>query len=167
MTAEIALMPIGQVRNQVPKPRHHGWDEIVSEIVLDPSLSPALDGIEEFSHLVVLFWLHQVTAEERRRRKIHPKDRLDLPLVGVLATRTQYRPNPIGLSVVKLLERRGNVLKVLGLDATNGTLVLDLKPWIPERIPPEEVRLPAWLASLFQGQDALSGPLPPRANLAL
>lgn len=160
MVAETALMAIGQVRNQVLKPIHHGWDEIVSEIILDPSLSPALDGIEEFSHLTVLFWLHQVTAQERRLRKIHPKDRQDLPLVGVLATRTQYRPNPIGLTVVKLLERRGNVLKVQGLDAINGTPVLDLKPWIPERISPEEVRMPAWLTSLFQGQDA---PLRPAA----
>lgn len=154
MTAEITLMPIGQVRNQVHKPIHDGWDEIVSEIVLDTSLSPALDGIEGFSHLAVLFWLHQVTAEERHRRKIHPKDRLDLPLVGVLATRTQYRPNPIGLTVVPLVKRRGNVLLVKGLDATNGTPVLDLKPWTGWEAQGEEIRVPAWLAQWREASPA-------------
>lgn len=146
-TAPIAIAAIGVVRNDVKEIVHGSWEEVISEVVVEPSFEEALDGIEGFSHLVVLFWLHQVTAERRLTRKLHPRDRPDLPLMGVLATHTQYRPNPIGLTTVRLLRRRANVLVVKGLDAIDGTPVLDVKPWTTREMP-EEVKLPEWVGRL-------------------
>jgi len=149
-TAPLAIAPVGLVRNDVKAIVHHGWEDVVSEIVVEPSFAEALGGIEEFSHLMVLFWLHQVTAEQRLIRKLHPRDRADLPLMGTLATHSQYRPNPIGLTTVRLLARRGNVLVVKGLDAVDGTPVLDVKPWNVREMPEGEVRLPGWMRSMAE-----------------
>jgi tRNA-Thr(GGU) m(6)t(6)A37 methyltransferase TsaA len=147
-TAPVAIMPIGVVRNAVGEIMHHGWEDVVSELAVEPAFAESLDGLEEFSHLVVVFWLDRVTAEQRQIRKLHPRDRADLPLQGALATHTQHRPNPIGLTTVRLIERRGSVLVVQGLDAVNGTPILDVKPWSGREAPREEVRLPEWLGRM-------------------
>ena len=125
---EIVLKPIGFVRTEAV------GDEVkdkgrISQIVVNRELAEALEGIAEFSHLFVLFWLHEVTSEERKTLKVHPRGREDLPLLGVFATRTKLRPNSIGLTLVELLKVKGNVLMVRGLDAFDETPVLDLKPF--------------------------------------
>ena len=137
--------PIGLVHNDVKAPIHEGWPEIVSEVELFPAFEDALEGIGDFSHLQVLFWIHRVTVEQRLIRRLHPRDRAELPLMGVLATRSQYRPNPIGSTVVRLLGRQGRRLRVQGLDAIDGTPVLDLKPWTGWEAPAGDVRVPEWL----------------------
>lgn len=116
--------------------------------MLKPEYSEALDGIEKNSHVVVLFWMHKVGKEARSTLKLHPKGRMDLPLVGVLATRSPHRPNPIGIRAVKLLERKDNVLKVLGLDAMNGSPVLDLKPYSLHHDHAEDAKMPPWAKHL-------------------
>jgi len=114
-----------------------------SEIVLLPELETALDGINDYSHLYVLYWLHEITEEKRLMRKVHPRGRTDLPLMGVFAVRTNLRPNPIGLTVVELVKAEGNVLTVRGLDAFNGTPVLDVKPYDPwDAI--KDAKVPKW-----------------------
>jgi len=143
----ISMRPVGLVRNEVHQLRDD-WGQVVSKIEIDEEWAEALEGIEEFSHLVVVFWLHRVGEKERNLKKIHPKDRLDLPLLGVFATRTQHRPNPIGVTVAGLMERDGRVLRVRGLDALDGTPVLDLKPYMPALEPQEDVRLPDWTGKL-------------------
>jgi tRNA-Thr(GGU) m(6)t(6)A37 methyltransferase TsaA len=125
---KIVLKPIGFVRTEAV------GDEVkdkgrISQIVVNRELAEALEGIAEFSHLFVLFWLHEVTSEERKTLKVHPRGREDLPLLGVFATRTKLRPNPIGLTLVELMKVEDNVLTVRGLDAFNETPVLDLKPF--------------------------------------
>ncbi len=100
-----------------------------SEIVMNPEFAAALDGVRGFSHYFVLFWLNEITAEQRAMMKVHPRGRKDMPLLGVFATRTNLRPNPIGLTLVELVKVEGNVLTVRGLDAFNGTPVLDVKPF--------------------------------------
>ena len=125
---ELVLKPIGFVRTQAvgdqvkDKTRN-------SQIVIRSELVEALDGITDFSHLFVLFWLNQVSDKERVILKVHPKGRDDLPLLGVFATRTMLRPNPIGLTLVELVKVESNVLTIRGLDAYNGTPVLDVKPF--------------------------------------
>jgi tRNA-Thr(GGU) m(6)t(6)A37 methyltransferase TsaA len=136
--------PIGLVHNGVKEPIHEGWSEIVSEIELFPAFEEALDGIEGYSHLQVLFWIHRVTFEQRLIRRLHPRDRAELPLTGVLATRSQYRPNPIGSTVVLLLGREGRRLRVQGLDAIDGTPILDIKPQPSRQVTEDEVRAPEW-----------------------
>jgi tRNA-Thr(GGU) m(6)t(6)A37 methyltransferase TsaA len=136
--------PVGMVRSPVKEPIHSGWEEIISEIELRPEMTEAADGLDEYSHITVLFWIHKVPQERRAQLKIRPRDREDMPLIGVFATRTQLRPNPIGMTTVRLLRRRKNLLRVQGLDAIDGTPVLDIKPHIPPYDSPEEVRLPEW-----------------------
>ncbi|MDP2728586.1 MAG: tRNA (N6-threonylcarbamoyladenosine(37)-N6)-methyltransferase TrmO [Dehalococcoidia bacterium] len=143
----ISIRPIGWVRNQVTQLRDD-WSQIVSEIEVEETWVEALEGIEQFSHIVVLFWMHRLEEKERNIKRIHPKDRLDLPLLGVFATRTQYRPNPIGVTVARLLRREGRSLWVQGLDALDGSPVLDLKPYTPALEPTSEVTLPDWVARL-------------------
>jgi tRNA-Thr(GGU) m(6)t(6)A37 methyltransferase TsaA len=148
---DIILKPIGRVHNPIGKKKWEGWESVVSEIILSPRYEEALEGIEEYSHLLILFWISRTPARSRGRRlKIHPKFRPDLPLVGIFATRTQYRPNPIGLTQVQLLKRRKNVLRVKGLDALNGTPVLDIKPISPRTEMPPKIRVPEWYHRLWK-----------------
>ena len=124
---EIKLNPIGYVRRE-SKDEDIRDRNLVSKIVVRRDLVKALDGVEGFSHLYIVFYMHKVTEEEKRTLKAHPRGRTDIPLLGVFATRISHRPNPIGLSLVELLEHRNNLLFVRGLDAFDGTPVLDLKP---------------------------------------
>jgi tRNA-Thr(GGU) m(6)t(6)A37 methyltransferase TsaA len=125
---KIVLNPIGYVKTEAV------GDEVkdksrTSQIVLSDNLVEALDGITGFSHLFVLFWLSQIPDEQRMIMKVHPRGRMDMPLLGVFATRTNLRPNPIGLTLVELLKVEGNTLTVRGLDAFDGTPILDIKPF--------------------------------------
>ena len=145
----IIIKPIGKVKNSVRKMRREGWGSVISEIILEPKYEEALEGVEEYSHLLILFWLSRLRRSDRQMKKIHPKSRQDLPLVGIFATRTQYRPNPIGLTQVKLVGRKKNILRVQGLDAVDGTPVIDIKPLSPRNECPSKVRLPAWYHRLW------------------
>jgi tRNA-Thr(GGU) m(6)t(6)A37 methyltransferase TsaA len=147
---EITLKAIGRVRNSVEKMKREGWESVVSQIIVNPGLEEALAGVEDYSHLLILFWLSRVPKAGRGMKKIHPKSLQDLPLVGIFATRTQYRPNPIGLTLVKLLGRRKNVLRVRGLDALNGTPVIDIKPITPRHEFPKDIRVPKWYDQLWK-----------------
>jgi len=147
MAIQYIVKPIGKVKNDIKEPLREGWDVVVSELILDADLEEAVEGLEEFSHIIVFFWMHKVPLERGVTTKVHPRRRQDLPLVGLFATRTPYRPNPVGISVVRLLERQGNVLKVKGLDAINGTPVIDIKPYLPGDIISDS-SFPQWVAKL-------------------
>ena len=140
------LEAVGIVRNGIKQPPGYGfgWEKVVSEVVVDSSLAEALDGLEGFSHIVVLYWMHQVVAS-KLSLKIHPMGKSELPLVGLFATRSPYRPNPVGQTVVRLLERRGNILVVEGLDAIDSTPVVDIKPYIPHGDTAVSAKVPAWI----------------------
>jgi len=138
----IELKPIGFVETKAVGKEVRDRSN-VSEIVLREDLAEALDGIEDFSHLFVIFWMHEISNEERRTMKVHSRGRRDMPLLGVFATRTPHRPNPIGLTLVKLLKVEGNVVTVRGLDAFDGTPVLDIKPFDYWDMA-EDVRVPEW-----------------------
>lgn len=148
---KIILKPIGKVRNSILRKKREGWDSIISEVIIDPEYEEGLSGIENYSHLFILFWLSRVPPRVRGRNlRIHPRSRLDLPLVGIFSTRTQYRPNPIGLTLVELLKRRKNILRVRGLDALNGTPVLDIKPISPRTEFSQKTRVPEWVHRLWK-----------------
>ena len=147
---KFALKPIGRVRNSIREMKREGWESVVSDIILDPQYEDALDGTEDYSYLLILFWLSRVPKVRREMKKIHPKSRQDLPLVGIFATRTQYRPNPIGLTRVELIGRKKNVLRVRGLDARNGTPVVDIKPISPRHEFIKGTRVPEWYSRLWK-----------------
>ncbi|MFC1974642.1 tRNA (N6-threonylcarbamoyladenosine(37)-N6)-methyltransferase TrmO [Chloroflexota bacterium] len=142
------LKAIGTVRNGIKEAVKQDWGKVVSDIVIDSSLTEALDGLEEFSHIMVLFWMHQVTANSQKPAKIHPRDRKELPLVGLFVTRTPHRPNPVGKTTVRLLQRQGNILRVEGLDAVDGTPVIDIKPYIPGIDSVTDAKVPQWTTKL-------------------
>jgi len=147
---EAKLKPIGYVKRAS---KHEDVEDgsLVSRIVIDGKLTRALEGIEDFSHIFIVFYMHQVLKEETRILKVHPRGRKDLPLLGVFATRTAFRPNPIGLTLVELLEQEGNVLTVRGLDAYDCTPVLDLKPF-NHRDMAVDVKVPEWHSKLEEKQ---------------
>jgi len=149
MIKEFSFKPIGYVRtdadeDQIRKDRK----SVISEIIISEELNEALDGMEDFSHLFIIFYMHKAFAEQLNL-KVHPRGRLDLPLVGVFATRSPYRPNPIGLTLVELIKRNGNKIKVRGLDAIDGTPVIDIKPYDPLDLA-LEARVPEWWIKLHQ-----------------
>jgi len=144
--SSLTLKLIGVVRNKVKQAPGAGyeWKKVVSEIVVDSSLTEALDGLEEFSHIIVLYWMHQHAAGGQPPTKIHPRHDQELPLVGLFATRSPHRPNSIGKATVRLLQRQGNILRVKGLDAVDGTPVIDIKPYLPGYDSVTGAKVPKW-----------------------
>ncbi len=129
VTGSITLAPIGHVRNGVAKPRPHRWEQFESELVLLPEHEPLLAGIEAYSHIIVVFWMDLAASAPEK------PERLTLAsgnTYGIVATRSQLRPNHLGVSAVPLVGRDGTTLRVRGLDAIDGTPVLDIKPYLPE-----------------------------------
>jgi len=143
---ELCLAPIGYVKTKAVGDEVKN-KSLVSQLVISENLAEALEGVEDFSHLFVLFWLNQTSEEKRTVLKVHPRGRMDMPLVGVFAARTMCRPNPIGLTLVELLKVDGNILTVRGLDAFDGTPVLDIKPF-DSWDAPENARVPDWWIKL-------------------
>lgn len=148
MATLIQFEPIGIVRNTMNEAhRETLWETIESEIVIDERWREALDGIEQFSHLWIVFYIDRVPAPAALR--IRPMKRAEMPLVGIFATRSPQRPNPIGIRAVELIEVRENILRVRGLDALNGSPVLDLKPYLPlgDAIP--DARVSEWVQQFW------------------
>jgi tRNA (adenine37-N6)-methyltransferase len=140
---EIVLKPIGTVRSEITQRGRRDADDIVAEIVIDPEFTGGLDNLDEFSHAVVIYYFHK--TKKPAPMKVHPRYRSEPTPVGVFASRSPDRPNPLGKTNVRLLERRGNVLKVRGLDAIDGTPVLDIKPYIPGVDTVADARVPKWM----------------------
>jgi tRNA-Thr(GGU) m(6)t(6)A37 methyltransferase TsaA len=140
---EIVLKPIGIVRSEIKEPTRQKAGDIISEIIISDDLKEALDNLDEFSHIIVLYWIHR--SPHSAPKKVHPRGNPGMEPMGVFATRSPDRPNPIGKSTAKLLERCGNVLKVQGLDAIDGSPVLDIKPYIPGYDSVDDAKAPSWM----------------------
>ena len=121
---------------------------LISKIVVNKDLNKALDGIEDFSHIFIIFWMHQISKPDTPI--LHHPGKTDSRPVGIFATRAPIRPNPIGLTLVELLNREKNVLWVKGLDAYDGTPILDLKPfgWRSDVVANYEI--PTWLMDIIK-----------------
>jgi len=128
------VRPVGFVRSGVKSaseaPKQGALSGTEAEIVVYPEYAEALEGLaRRAGRIVVLCWMHEA---DRNRRKVHPRGKEDRPERGVFSTRSPHRPNPISLHTMELLEVRGNVLRVRGMDAIDGTPVIDIKPHSPE-----------------------------------
>ncbi len=132
----IQMQPIGLVKKQ--------GEQTFLEI--KPEFAPALLGLEDFSHLWVLYWFHENDRPEARATlQVHPRRDPANPLTGVFACRAPERPNLIGLCACKIIKIEGNVVEVAGLDARDGTPIVDLKPYIPKGDAIPEAHTPAWV----------------------
>jgi len=111
-----------------------------------PEYSDALKGIENYSHLIILYWMHLRDNErDRRTLLVHPKRGTIPILTGVFACRSPSRPNPIGLSITILVKREGCMLTVKGLDAIEGSPIIDIKPYIPKLDSIPNAKTPEWV----------------------
>ncbi|WP_372491063.1 TrmO family methyltransferase domain-containing protein [Falsiroseomonas oryziterrae] len=149
----MTVTPIGHVRGGRAEPVDDAWDGVEAEIVLDPAqLGPdAALGLDAFSHIVVVFVFHQLDPAKLERNARHPRGRADWPRVGILAQRGSPRPNRLGVSTCRLLGVDGLRLRVHGLDAVDGSPVLDVKPHMTGFDPRGDVREPDWAREIMQG----------------
>lgn len=145
--------PIGWVRSSRADAIDDDWDAVTATITLDVAqfTSDALAGLAEFSHIEVVFVFDRVEPADIESGARHPRGNVEWPRVGIFAQRAKMRPNRIGVSVCRLLEIDGLVLRVTGLDAIDGTPVLDIKPYMSEFGAWGEVRQPDWSHELMAG----------------
>ncbi len=145
------LKPIGFVKSPVSEARDENWGNVISEIHLDSTLAAGLKGLEQFSHVIVIFMMHQSRFNPTKHLVRRPQERADMPELGIFAQRAKHRPNPIGISAVELIQIDGNVLIVKGLDAIDGSPVLDIKPYFPVFDRVEQPTVPEWVERLMVG----------------
>jgi tRNA (adenine37-N6)-methyltransferase len=164
------LRPVGVVRSEIKSPMleadkadtelkermekvreyHQKVMNAVCELFIFPEWAELLQGIEGFSHILVLYWPHLVEPERRSLRTVHPMGRKDLPVQGIFATCSPARPNPVLVSVVPLLERTGNVLKVKCLDAVDGSPIVDIKPYVQPHCRVDRATVPPWMEQIHK-----------------
>lgn len=141
LSDKINLKPVGEVHNDFVDEIPEDYKETVSELEIYEEYKDALLGIEEHSHITIIFWFDE---SDRSRKQVHPMADKDNPLTGVFATRSPVRPNPLAVTVCELIKREGNILHAKGVDALNGTPIIDIKSykyniddpeypdWVPE-----------------------------------
>jgi tRNA-Thr(GGU) m(6)t(6)A37 methyltransferase TsaA len=153
MPQQIALSPIGIVHSPVVEPVDDIWGGVKCRIELDASrFTPdCVRGLTDFSHVEVVFFFHRVAESEIESGSRHPRNRADWPRVGIFAQRGKSRPNRIGTTICRLLSVEGLSLEVSGLDAIDGTPVLDIKPYMREFAARGEIRQPQWVEELMRG----------------
>jgi len=152
----IRLTPIGVIRTSFTDEEvKKSWPKGVSGIIeIFPEFEDGLKGIDGFSHVLIVSWLHKVNDEQRkvlmvkhRRFTRYGIPLSALPLIGVFCTDSPHRPNPIGLSIVRIIKREGRFIHVDGLDLFDGTPVLDLRAITPEFLV-KDITVPKWYMEL-------------------
>jgi tRNA-Thr(GGU) m(6)t(6)A37 methyltransferase TsaA len=167
---EMQITPVGIVRSDIKTPMlmagnsdleleermekireyHKKVKDCICELVISSPWVELLDGIEGFSHILVLYWPHLIEPERRKLQKVHPMGRKDLPLQGIFATCSPARPNPILVSTVPLIQRNENIIKVKGLEAVDGSPLIDIKPFVKSYHGAENTIVPAWMKKLHR-----------------
>ncbi len=148
---ELTVSPIGVVSSARSDPQNTtGWGDVVARIdLIEPLGRHSLDGLAGFSHLEVVFWFDRVTRRPSYAGTSRARGREDMPVIGVFAARGPNRPNPIGVSVCRIVATGDTWVTVRGLDAIDGTPVLDLKPVMVQLLP-QDVAEPEWSRRLMQ-----------------
>jgi len=142
---EINLKPIGVVKNSVKEPRFGNFADEISEIVVNEKFTEALNGIDDYSHIIVVYWMDKVKKSVITHR---PQGNPNVPIVGIFSCRCPQRPNPIAITTVKLIGHEGNKIKVKGLDILDGTPIIDIKPYWPQYDKIENAKIPSWVNEL-------------------
>ena len=145
---EIIMNPIGYVRNAVQSRKDVSWGEDVSTIVLNEEYHSGLKGLEDFTHVIILYYLDKAAYQKEKHLQRRPQNREDMPLVGIFSHRGKDRPNQIGMTSVRIVSVDGAALTVKGLDAIDGTPVLDIKPYYPV-YDKKDAKVPEWVDRLM------------------
>jgi tRNA-Thr(GGU) m(6)t(6)A37 methyltransferase TsaA len=152
MTQPFVMSPIGYVRGGRSDPIDDDWGASRARLELDPArFGPdALTGLSDFSHVEVVYVFDRVGEGEIETGARHPRGRTDWPKVGIFAQRGKNRPNRLGVSMARIVRVEGLSVEVEGLDAIDGTPVLDIKPVLKGFLPRGDIREPAWAADIMR-----------------
>ena len=148
---EITVRRIGTVRSSAREKVDENWGAVECLIELEPEYRAGLRGLEAFSHVLVVAFLHGAAFEPARHLVRRPRGQADMPELGIFAQRAKDRPNPLGITVVPIVAVEPTGVRVRGLDAIDGTPILDLKPYFPEFDSAPGARVPQWVGRLMRG----------------
>jgi tRNA-Thr(GGU) m(6)t(6)A37 methyltransferase TsaA len=151
MPNDIRVQPVGRVASQITKQTDDSWGAVVSRIEVLPPYQPGLKGLDQFSHVIVVTWLHEASFTPGKDLVRRPRGLLSMPEVGIFSQRAKDRPNPIGLTAVPLVSVEPDGICVKGLDAIDGTPVLDIKPYYPAYDRVAGATVPEWVDRLMEG----------------
>ncbi|MGC9778849.1 MAG: tRNA (N6-threonylcarbamoyladenosine(37)-N6)-methyltransferase TrmO [Candidatus Heimdallarchaeota archaeon] len=143
------LEPIGFVKNEVLNPYDREWGKVISEIIVNENYVSGLIGLEDFTHAIIIFFMHKASFSKENHLERHPKRRLDLPKIDIFAQRARHRPNPIGITSVQIINVKNNILTVKGLDAIDGTPIVDIKPYFPCFDKIDDAETPSWVEEIM------------------
>ncbi len=148
----VELHAIGRVSSSRKEPIDDQWDAVETQIMLDPAqfTADATEGLASYSHIEVVYHFDRVPDAEIQTGARHPRGRADWPKMGIFAQRGKGRPNRIGVTACKLLRVDGLTLHVCGLDAIDGTPVLDIKPVMKGFLPRGDIREPDWAGEIMK-----------------
>lgn len=146
---EITMNPIGYVENDVQAKKDTAWGEDISKIILEKEFYTGLSGLEEFTHAIIVYYLDKATYKREEHLQRRPQNRDDMPLVGIFSQRGKNRPNKIGITAVQIVSVDEKTLVIKGLDAINGTAVLDIKPYYPI-YDKKAASVPDWVNQLME-----------------
>jgi len=144
------MRPVGYVSSPVSEKVDENWGGVVSRILLLPEYAGGLLGLKDFSHALIVTYLHQARFEKERHLQRRPRGLESMPQVGIFSQRAKDRPNPIGVTAVKISSVGNDYLEIQGLDAINGTPVLDIKPYFPQYDKVEDSAVPDWVNRLME-----------------
>lgn len=145
------LTPIGIVNNEIKTPVATKWGKVISDIRINDDLVAGLDGLTDWSHVIVIFSMHETNFDPEQHLVQRPHERDDMPEVGIFAQRARQHPNRIGISAVRLMAVIPPIVRVKGLDAIDGTPILDIKPYAPVYDGVSDPLVPSWFIRLMQG----------------
>ena len=145
------IQPIAFVKNTRKAIEDDHWGSILSTIELCDELNEAsLKGIDEFSHIEIIFYFDQVKDHQIQYEARHPRNNKQYPEIGIFAQRGKNRPNKLGVTIVELVAIQQRAIIVKGLDAIDGTPIIDIKPVMKEFLPKEKIKQPKWSISLME-----------------
>lgn len=146
---EIIMRPVGYVSNQVAERKDQFWGEDISVITVSEEFRGGLTGLESFSHAVILSHLDKACYKPEKHLLRRPRNREDMPMLGIFSQRTKDHPNQIGITTVEILSVSDTSITVKGLDAIDGTPILDIKPYFPV-FDRRDARTPEWVDILME-----------------
>lgn len=146
---DIIMKSIGCVKNTVQEKKDVSWGDDVSTIILNEEYYTGLKGLEDFTHAIIVYHLDKAEYQKDKHLQRRAQNREDMPLVGIFSQRGKDRPNKIGMTSVQIVSVNDTSLTIKGLDAIDGTPVLDIKPYYPV-YDKKDAKVPEWVDRLME-----------------
>jgi len=148
---DIPVRVIGRVDSPEVLQKDESWGAVEARVILKPEYRDGLHGLEQFSHAIIVTYLHEAGYDPSRHLVRRPRGLKTMPEMGIFAQRAKDRPNPVGITVVSIVGVEPGALVVRGLDAIDGTPVIDVKPYYPVYDRVDAPKVPAWVTKLMKG----------------